>query len=408
MSVFCEEPIVPFPSGCAREPQTLRRRAGSRTGVATPAAWAGLALGFLALTLGTGCQAPGMKLDARPSGQASLMKVGDLNCTLRPITPELVVTEASRQTPEADLAGLAVDQAPFYRIGPQDVLLATVWDHPEITLPMGPNRTDATSGCLVDEKGEIFFPYAGRVKVNGLTPSELRDVLTARLGTVLRNPQVDVKVVAYRSQKIYIGGEVRNPAVYPVTDVPFTLAEAVNRAGGFLASADEGHLLVTRGSRSWVLDFRAIMAAPNRLADKIILRDGDAVQVPNTIDTPVYVMGELVRPGSQPLIHGSLSLARAISEAGGVQVASSNPTSIYVIRGTANAKAVDVFHLDGRNPATMVLADKFALKPHDIVYVDAGTLTRFGRVMSQILPTVEATTQAAVGAVTIRYLKRNY
>jgi len=368
----------------------------------------GLSLALLALMVGTGCQAPGMKLDARPSGKASPMKVGDLNLTLRPITPDLVVADASKPIREGDLTGLLTDQAPHYRIAPQDVLLATVWDHPEISLPMGPNRTDATSGSLVDEKGEIFFPYAGKVKVNGLTPSELREVLTARLATVLRNPQVDVKVLAYRSQKVYVGGEVRNPAVYTVTDVPFTLAEAVNRAGGFLPTADERNMVLTRGAQSWVLDFRAVMAAGNHLADRILLRDGDSLEVPNAIDTPVYVMGELVRPGTQPLIHGSLSLARAISEAGGVQVASSNPTSIYVIRGTGSAKSVDVFHLDGRNPASMVLADKFALKAHDIVYVDAGTLVRFNRVMSLILPTVEATTQAAVGAVTIRYLKRNY
>jgi polysaccharide export outer membrane protein len=336
------------------------------------------------------------------------MRVGDLNLSLHAITPDLVTAAGARPLPPpSEMEGLFTAKPGPYRIGPQDVLLATVWDHPEITLPMGPNRTDASSGNLVDEDGYIFFPYAGKIRVNGLSTGEVRDVLTTRLGTTLRNPQVDVKVLAYRSQKIYIGGEVRNPAVYTVTDVPFTLAEAINRAGGFLPTADDTRLLLTRGSHSWTLNFRDIMGAGAKLPGQIILREGDSLQIPSTTETPVYLMGEVVRPGTIPMLHGAMSLARAISEAGGLQQVSSDATSIYVVRSAGTAKNVDVFHLDARNPAAMVLADKFALNPHDVVYVDAGTLVRFSRVMNMILPTISATTQAVVVPVQIRYLRRN-
>jgi polysaccharide export outer membrane protein len=116
-------------------------------------------------------------------------------------------------------------------------------------------------------------------------------------------------------------------------------------------------------------------------------------------------MGELVRPGNIPLTHGRLSLAKALSEAGGIQPLSSDATSIYVIRAGNTASGVDVYHLDGRNPASMVLADKFALNPRDIVYVDAGSLVRFSRVMSMILPTITAVTSAAQTTADVRYLK---
>jgi polysaccharide export outer membrane protein len=359
-----------------------------------------------ALVLAVGCQAPGNKMTMRPSGHGGPVRVGDLSLNLRPLSPDLVSSEAAMPRRPSDLEGLVVGKPQPYRIGPEDVLLATVWDHPEITMPMGPNRTDASSGVLVDEGGYIFFPYVGKLKVEGMTPSEVREVLTARLAVVLRNPQVDLKVIAYRSQKVYISGEVRNPAVYTVTDVPFTLAEAINRAGGLLPTADDAHIVLNRGERSWVLNLPEILSSGSMMG-QILLKDGDSLQVPNVADSPVYLMGEVVRPGNVNLTHGRLTLARAISEAGGIQQISSDATSIYVIRPTGSPKTADVFHLDARNPAAMVLADKFALFPHDIVYVDAGSLVRFNRVMSLLLPTITAATEAAVVPMEIRYFKKN-
>jgi len=360
----------------------------------------GLALACLAAL--SACQAPGMRMTMRPNRQEKPVEVDGLSLTLRSLTPQLLNSQAAR-TPEAiDLQGLVPEKLQPYRIGPQDVLLVTVWDHPEISLPMGPNRSDSSYGNLVDEGGFIFFPYVGKLKVSSLTTGEAREALTAQLGKSLRNPQVDVKVLVHRSQKVYVGGEVRNPAVYAVTDVPFTLTEAVNRAGGFLPSADHGRMILTRGTRSWKLDFHKVLAAGSRLG-QVQLQDGDSLLVPHNSEEPVYMMGELARPGNVPLVRGNLSLAKAISEAGGIQVASSDATSVYVIRAVGQGNAVDVFHLDARNPASMVLADKFAMNPRDIVYVDAGTLVRFNRVMNLILPTIAATTSVGVAAAQTDY-----
>jgi len=372
--------------------------------VRTGARWSRskLGLALVSLVLFSACQAPGQKLVTRPNSREIPVEVEGLAVTLHSVTPQLLSAKAARGPEAVDLEGLVSTKPQPYRIGPQDVLLATVWDHPEISLPMGPNRSDSSYGNLVDEGGYIFFPYVGKLKVSGMTTGEVRDALTAQLAKSLRNPQVDVKVLVYRSQKVYVGGEVRNPAVYSVTDVPFTLAEAVNRAGGFLPTADDSRMVLTRGSKSWKLNFHKLMSASNQLG-QLLLQDGDTLHVPNNSEEPVYMMGELVRPGNVPLIHGKLSLAKALSDVGGIQVASADATSIYVIRAGGSANAVDVFHLDARNPASMVLADKFALNPRDIVYVDAGTLVRFSRVMNLLLPTISAATSAALSAAEVRY-----
>lgn len=364
-----------------------------------------LGLGALALTLLAGCQAPGMKLTSRPNSHGRAEDVGGLSVTLQPLSPELVSRQAARPVAPMDLSALVSERAQVYRMGSQDVLLVTVWDHPEISLPMGPNRTDTSYGNLVDEEGNIFFPYVGKLKVAGMTISQVRDTLTTQLAKSLRNPQVDVKVLVYRSQKVYVGGEVRNPAIYPVTDVPFTLAEAINRAGGLLPAADDSRMVLTRAGKSWTLNFQALMAM-GTAAGQILLQDGDSLQIPNASEEPVYLMGELMRPGNVPLVHGRLSLAKALSEVGGIQVTSADATSVYVIRSAGASNKVDVFHLDARNPASMILADKFALNPRDIVYVDAGTLVRFSRVMNLLLPTINAVTAGASTSAQVYYFQK--
>jgi polysaccharide export outer membrane protein len=355
-----------------------------------------------AALLSSACTAPGMKLNARPSDPPRTTQVDGLSVTLRPLNGRTLQIQEQRAPEQANLDGLQEpgNEAPTYLVGAQDILLVTVWDHPEITLPLGQYRQDTAAGTVVDEKGEIYFPYVGRFKVAGLSTGKVRDELASRLGRVLQNPQVDVKVIAFRSQKVYIGGEVRNPGVYPITDVPCTLAEAVNRAGGLLPTADDSHLLLTRDGKTSKLNFLALMASGNR-AGRIYLRDGDSLQVPNVQDAPVYMLGELMRPGTTPLIHGNLSLAQAIQEVGGIQGQTADPRSIYVIRQGSAANAVDVYHLDARNPTAMVLADRFALHPRDIVYVDKGTIVRWGQVMGLILPTYTGLLDTATS---IKYL----
>ncbi len=361
-----------------------------------PAACALLAMGA--------CASPGMKLDLRPGKQDATTQVEGLNVKLHSLGSEALKNVPPPALDLRTLEPLLAENPPPYRIGPQDALLVTVWDHPEITLPLGQFRQDSSSGIVVDEGGQIYFPHVGAFKVAGMTTSQLREALTARLAKVLQNPQIDVKVIAYRSQKIYIGGEVKTPAVYNVTDVPFTLAEAVNRAGGFLPTADDSRILLTRGEKAWRLNFPALLASGNRIG-QILLKDGDSLQVPNSLEAPVYLLGEVVKPGTQPLVHGRLSLARALSEAGGIQGATADARSIYVIRQGGAPNEVDVYHLDARNPTTMLLADRFPLGPQDIVYVDAGTLVRYNRVMSLLLPTISTVVSGAEAFYLVKSVK---
>ena len=89
--------------------------------------------------------------------------------------------------------------------------------------------------------------------------------------------------------------------------------------------------------------------------------------------------------------------ADALAQAGSVTANSSDPGQVYVIRGSISDEPL-VFHLDAKSPVSMILANQFDLQPRDVVYVDSGNLVRFSRILSLLMPAVNAGLTAAVVA----------
>src|SRR5690606_15846039 len=82
---------------------------------------------------------------------------------------------------------------------------------------------DVGNGYNINHDGTIQFPMVGPVKVAGLTENEVRDRLTRLLSEYVRNPQVTVRMQAYRHQRIYVDGEVNQPGLQTMDDIPMTL-----------------------------------------------------------------------------------------------------------------------------------------------------------------------------------------
>jgi polysaccharide biosynthesis/export protein len=86
---------------------------------------------------------------------------------------------------------------------------------------------------------------------------------------------------------------------------------------------------------------------------------------------------------------GRITLADALAQAGSVNSATADAAQMFVIRGALNGTP-QVFHLDGRSPVAMLVAKEFDLQPKDVVYVDGNGLVRFSRVLSLLLPAINA------------------
>jgi polysaccharide export outer membrane protein len=222
------------------------------------------------------------------------------------------------------------------------------------------------------------------LNVQGKTTSEVRKLLSAKLAKYIEQIQLDVRMVAFRSQQVYVVGEVAKPGIQQVTDIPMTVVEAVNRAGGFTPEADYSRVLLTRRGTTYLVDIQA-MYDYGATAQNALLEHGDIINVADRSFNKIFVLGEVVRPGSQVMNKKRSTLAEALSDAGYINQATSDPRWIYVMRG--DSETPELFHLDSRLPDAMLLADRFPLRPRDVVYVDAAAIVRWQRVISNILPT---------------------
>ena len=279
-----------------------------------------------------------------------------------------------------------------YRIGAQDILSVTVWDHPELTIPAGEFRSPTAAGHKVGEDGRFFFPYAGNVQAAGRTTTQIRRDLEQKLSKFITKPQVGVAIAAYRSQKVFVSGQVIKPGVYPIDDVALTVRGIIARSGGLNDKASDFALL-THHKQKISIDLNALYRqGDNR--QNYVLRGGDALHITekNTSDK-VFVMGEVNKAGSVQLNRFGLSLAEALSEAGSINEEKANPTGIFVIRQeNPSDKKPTVYQLRMTSVHSMLLAEQFSLRSRDIVYVTAAPITRWNRVISQILPSLSIVT----------------
>ncbi|HEX5306306.1 MAG TPA: polysaccharide biosynthesis/export family protein [Dyella sp.] len=303
------------------------------------------------------------------------------------ITPELVssaVTDASGQAVPADLLSY---QPESYQIGAGDTLYITVWDHPELTSPAGSQQQTLPNGRLVRPDGTLFYPYIGTVKAAGMNVEQLRQDISKRLANYVDDPQVDVSVIGYGSQRITLGGAFARTEPQPITGVPVTLAQVVGTAGVDTAQADLSDLVLTRDGRDYHLDLNAAGGDAGAVQN-MYLKPGDRLFLPYNDNREVYVMGEVIRPQAITFKTAQLTLTQVIGRAGGLNPVTSNGEAVYVIRGVDNLQQepATVYHLNAQSPAAFALADNFRIHAGDVVFVGPAGVTRWNRVLSQLLP----------------------
>ncbi|MDH3588571.1 MAG: polysaccharide biosynthesis/export family protein [Gammaproteobacteria bacterium] len=273
-----------------------------------------------------------------------------------------------------------------YIVGPNDILSFTVWDHPELTIPAGAFRSPEIQGHLVSSSGEVFFPYVGKVHVSGMDLVEIRRDVTQRLSRYIQNPQLDVRVASFRSQKVNVVGQVKQPGFFPITDIPMTLVDAIDFAGG---ASDLGALQQVQVLRNGEVRFFDVLALLQRadMQQNLLLESGDVVYVPENSFFAVHMLGGVIEPGSILMSSGRLNLAEAITRSGGFNDEVSNPEKVFVFRNGKEKPAV--YWLDAKSPDAMLLATRFELQPQDVVFVAQTGLARWNRVVNLVLPTIQ-------------------
>lgn len=279
-----------------------------------------------------------------------------------------------------------------YKVGPRDILSITVWEHPELTIPAGQFRSAEAAGNVVGEDGTFFYPYAGVIKAAGKTVEEIREELTRKLARYIERVQLDVRVASYRSQRVYVVGEVTLPGIQLVKDIPLTVLEAINNAGGVTKESDRRNITLTRNDKVYNINLLALYEG-GQTSQNVMLQHGDVLNVPDRQFNKIFLLGETSGSGTGSarsrsifMNKGRMTLTEAISDGGGADQTTADAARIFVFRGGLGKPKI--FHLDAKSPDALLLADRFPLQPRDVVYIDRAEGIRWNQIIAQIQPTI--------------------
>lgn len=275
-----------------------------------------------------------------------------------------------------------------YRLGAGDVLSIIVYDHPQLTIPAGPQRSAVEAGNIVRADGTIYYPFVGSVEVAGKTVSEVRSAITKGLKSVIPNPQIDVRVAQFNSQQIHLSGAVHKPGSIRVTNIPMTVANVIAAGGGPVAEiADLNRVVLIRDGETFDVNLNAYLNE-GATENNPLVYSSDQIIVSTRQNHEVYMLGELVKPNTLPLGDQPVSLTDAIARSGGLSLTSANATGVFVFRQAADINVIDVFQLNTKNPLAYLLGVNFMLEKQDIVYVTSAPAARWNRLILNLVPSL--------------------
>jgi polysaccharide export outer membrane protein len=249
----------------------------------------------------------------------------------------------SVQTPSA------ASKTANYVVGPQDVLTVTVFNEPQFS-----------GRFRVENDGQFTYPFLGRIQAGGTTVAEVASRLTTGLANgYLRNPQVSVDVEQFRSQNVFVMGEVRAPGRYTLTG-SVTLIEALAQAGSPAPTAGGDILILRRGKSAegsptlpqdadadiQRVSLRDVQAG--KLSANVTIRDGDTIFVPKA--ERFFVTGYVRNPGPYNF-EPELTVLQAIALAGGLTERGSD-RRLRILR---NKKEFDVKKTDIVQPNDTII-----------------------------------------------------
>ncbi|MEM8789721.1 MAG: polysaccharide biosynthesis/export family protein [Pseudomonadota bacterium] len=307
-----------------------------------------------------------------------------------------------------DFLALAEDRSD--RINPGDTLSVTVWENVDNGLLVSLGQKLANLEQIqVDQRGEIFIPYAGTIRAQGLTPSELRQVITRELGNQTPDPQVEVRRVAGDGATVNLIGAVGAQGVYPVTPATSKLAPMLAQAGGATVDPEIAVVTVRRSGRSGSIFLKDLFENP---ALDIALRKGDTIIV-EADRRSFNALGATVQQARVPFPAAELSALDALAVVGGLNPNLSDPTGIFVFRRetatVANrvAQADDLtdgepfaYVIDLTQPQGFFVAKDFQIRDDDTIYITEAPFVAWARVL-------EATAQTLNFLTTVSNLIEN-
>lgn len=311
----------------------------------------------------------------------------------------------------SDAFGQAVRYTPAINAG--DVLEISIWEAPPASLfgtsLLTAPGSSATSHAntlpeqTVGQEGTISIPFAGTIKVSGLSSDQVASLIAARLKGLANSPQVLVRVTRNNSANVTIVGEVANSTRMPLTAKGERVLDALAAAGGVRQAIGKITLQLTRGNQVRALPLDTIIRDPQQ---NIPLQPGDVL---TSMYQPLSftVLGATGKNDEVNFEAQGISLTQALARAGGLQDQRADVRGVFIFRFesksaldwptqpvtvTPDDKVPVVYRIDLKDPKSFFVAQSFQIQNKDVLYVSnapAAELQKFLGILVSAVYTVQ-------------------
>jgi lipopolysaccharide/colanic/teichoic acid biosynthesis glycosyltransferase/protein involved in polysaccharide export with SLBB domain len=307
-----------------------------------------------------------------------------------PVTREgylpLVATPTSIGSATVSVESVSIDSIepgikdPVYRLGYGDRISVNVFGEPGLE----------SIHVQVAGTGDVQLPMLGRIAISGLSLNAVQDLLQDEYGKHFIDPWVVVQLVESLSRPVYLLGAFNEAGVIQM-ERPTSLIQALSEGGGLTDTAYTHGARLIRGGQIAAVDVHGLLNR-GQMNQNVWLKPDDTIFVPNMQDLKVYLLGAILQPGAQPVTNGPLTLAQAISEAGGPVRGQADLRRVRVIRALSPVSG-ELYVIDYTRIITGESFD-MPLRPGDIVFVPPNGIGSWNDVIAAISPTILLISQA--------------
>jgi polysaccharide export outer membrane protein len=269
----------------------------------------------------------------------------------------------------------------------------------------------------VDTSGNITVPYAGAIKAEGRTPSQVQQDIVNALRNRAIEPQAVVALVDQRTSLVSVLGEVNNPSRFPVNAAGERVLDSITRAGGPKGQGFDTWVMLEREGRRTTVPFGALVYEP---ANNVFVQPNDTIYVYREPQTFV-AFGATGKQGQFNFEAWRISLAEGVGKAGGLNDSSADPASVFLYRGeprdVATKLGIDVsqfstpmipviYSVNFRDPSSYFLATKMQMRNKDVLYISNAPSVEIAKAL-QFFRLVVATANDPLVATSNGYVLRN-
>lgn len=300
-------------------------------------------------------------------------------------------------------------------IGVGDKLQVTIFEAGPDGLFSTTDRKSTTIPVVVQPDGRGQIPYVGSVRFAGMTLETARETIVDALKNKAVEPDVLISMGEAESRTVSVQGAVNRSGVYPLGMSAEHLSEVLARAGGPAKQPYDTNVTLKRGGRSGMVRLQTIV---ENSKEDILVRPEDRIFV--TYDPQTFtILGQTNRPGKIPFEANNLSIIEAAGMALGVNLQTADPKGYFVFRyenegvyrnvvgddrfrdllakgmvSDGEGKYPIIYRLDLAQAQSYIVAQSFPVRNHDVIYLSRHPAADFGRFVSMLTGTFNATWNA--------------